>query len=66
VLILTSELHEIKQGVLTRAGGVPQVVELLPSKCEALSSNPNTKYHQKKKKKRTCTNIEQDDILSFG
>jgi hypothetical protein len=32
------------------AGGMTQVVEHLPSKCEALNPNPSTK---KKKKKRT-------------
>jgi hypothetical protein len=34
-----------------RAGGVAQVVEPLPSKCKALSSNPKTKKKKKKKKK---------------
>jgi hypothetical protein len=29
---------------LTFAGGVPQVLECLTSKCEALSSNPNNKH----------------------
>jgi hypothetical protein len=38
----------LKKKSQKRAGGVAQVVELLPSKCEALSSNPNT---AKKKKK---------------
>jgi hypothetical protein len=31
-----------------RAGGVAQVLELLPSKCEALSSNPQNKNFLKK------------------
>jgi hypothetical protein len=33
-----------------RAGGMVQVAECLPSKCEAVSSNPSTA--KKKKKKR--------------
>jgi hypothetical protein len=35
-----------------RAGEVSQVVEHLPSKCEALSSNPSTAKKKKKKKKK--------------
>jgi hypothetical protein len=34
-----------------RAGGVAQVVEPLPSKCKALSSNPKTKKKKKKERK---------------
>jgi hypothetical protein len=37
---------------VTRAGGVTQVVEHLPSKCEALSSNPITT-----KKKKSVTSV---------
>jgi hypothetical protein len=39
----------------TRAGGVAQVVECLPSKCEALSSNASTTWGggQKEKRKET-------------
>jgi hypothetical protein len=33
-----------------RAGGVAQVVELLPSKCKALSLNPSSKKTKKQKK----------------
>jgi hypothetical protein len=33
-----------------RAGGVTQVVEHLPHKCEALSSNPSTAKKEKKKR----------------
>jgi ribosomal protein L23 len=32
----------IKKETKNRAGGVAQVVEYLPSKCKALSSNPST------------------------
>jgi hypothetical protein len=31
-----------KEGRKERASGVTQVIECLPSKCEALSSNPST------------------------
>jgi hypothetical protein len=43
-----------------RAGGVAQVVEHLPRKCEALSSNPSPakKKKKKKKKKKTQKNIK--------
>jgi hypothetical protein len=34
----------------TRSGSVPQVVEYLPCKDEALSSNPNTAEKKKKEK----------------
>jgi hypothetical protein len=34
-----------------QAGGMAQVVECLPSKCEALSSNSNITKGKKKKKK---------------
>jgi hypothetical protein len=34
-----------------RIGAVDQVIEHLPSKCKALSSNPST---EKKKKKKAC------------
>jgi hypothetical protein len=34
-------------------GGVAQVVECLPSKCEALSSNSSTEKTKKLKKKRS-------------
>jgi hypothetical protein len=38
----TSEyVHTMKQETTVRTGGGPQVVEHLPNKCEALSSNPN-------------------------
>jgi hypothetical protein len=37
-----------------RAAGVAQVVESLPSKCEALGSNPHT---AKKKKKILCLDV---------
>jgi hypothetical protein len=40
----------VKSGNLG-AGGVIQVVEHLPSKCEALSSNPSTKKKRKERKK---------------
>jgi hypothetical protein len=33
-----------------RAGGMVHVIESLPSKCEALSSNPNTTKKTKKQK----------------
>jgi hypothetical protein len=32
----------IIKNIIQRAGGVVQVVEHLPSKCKALSPNPNT------------------------
>jgi hypothetical protein len=35
-----------------RAGGVAEVVECLPSKPEALSSNPSNSKKKKKKKKK--------------
>jgi hypothetical protein len=35
-----------------RPGGVAQVIERLPSKCEALTSNPSTTTKKKKKKKK--------------
>jgi hypothetical protein len=37
-----------------RAGGVTHLVERLPSKCKALSSNPSTAKKKKKKKKKTA------------
>jgi hypothetical protein len=42
-----------------RAGGVTQVAECLPSKCEAPSSNPRTinNYINKSKKKALLKNI---------
>jgi hypothetical protein len=40
-----------------RAGGVAQAVECLPSKCEALNSNPSTaKKNNNKKKMSTDRN----------
>jgi hypothetical protein len=36
-----------------RAGGVAQVVDHLPSKCEALSSNPSTEFKKKKRERKT-------------
>jgi hypothetical protein len=38
-----------------RVGGVVQVVEHLSSKCEVLSSTPNTALQKKKKKKKVPT-----------
>jgi hypothetical protein len=38
-----SETLSQKYPTQKRAGGVAQVVEHLPSKCEALSSNPSTR-----------------------
>jgi hypothetical protein len=35
-----AQLPHLKEG--DRTGGMAEVVECLPSKCEALSSNPNT------------------------
>jgi hypothetical protein len=48
-----------------RAGGVAQVIECLPSKCEALSSNPST---EKKKKKGRERERERnwDEVVSHG
>jgi hypothetical protein len=40
-----------KNPSLKRAHGVVQVVEQLPSKCKALSSNPSTTKKKKKKEK---------------
>jgi hypothetical protein len=37
------------------SGGVAQVVECLPSKCEVLSSNPNTGKKENKPKEKTKT-----------
>jgi hypothetical protein len=37
-----------------RAGGVVHVVQFLPSKCEALISNPSTAKKKKKKKRPSC------------
>jgi hypothetical protein len=34
------------------AGRAAEVVQYLPSKCEALSSNPNTKNKKNKKKRK--------------
>jgi hypothetical protein len=42
-----------------RAGRVTQVIEYLPSKCEALSSNPNT--DQKKRRKE----VRRKKIVAF-
>jgi hypothetical protein len=36
-----------------RPGGVTEVVELLPSKCEALSSSPSTDKNKKRKERKT-------------
>jgi hypothetical protein len=36
----------------TKAGGVPQVVEHLPSKCEARSSNPSIGKKKEKESKK--------------
>jgi hypothetical protein len=36
---------------ISRAGGGTQVVEHLPSKCEALRSNPSTEKKKKRKKR---------------
>jgi hypothetical protein len=41
-----------------RAGGVAQVVEHLPSKCKALSSNPKTKKSKRNKRKIKRTGLE--------
>jgi hypothetical protein len=37
------------------AGGVAQVIESLPSKCEALSSNPITSKKKKREKKKNSS-----------
>jgi hypothetical protein len=45
-----------------KAGRVDQVVEHLPSKCEALSSNPNTTIKKTKKfdpKEKSIIKIQQ-------
>jgi hypothetical protein len=46
-----------------RAGGVDQVVECLPRKCEALSSHPSTTKKQNKTKPK---NIKPEDKESFN
>jgi hypothetical protein len=46
----------LKTARAKRAGGVAQVVECLPCKCKALSSNPSTAKKQTKK---------QNPFLSF-
>jgi hypothetical protein len=43
------------------AGGMAQVVGHLPSKCEALSSNPTTTKKKKKKKEFNC--VAQAELL---
>jgi hypothetical protein len=55
-IIVRSQLRQIvletlfwKHPTQERAGGVVQVVDYLPSKDEALSSNPRTNNHNKKK-----------------
>jgi hypothetical protein len=48
------------KGSIHGAGGVPQMVQSLPSKCGALSSNPRAA--KKKKKKRTI----QLNAVSYG
>jgi hypothetical protein len=47
-----------------RAGGVVQVLECLPSKCEALSSNPSTKKKKKRKRKKERKGKERM-VLTF-
>jgi hypothetical protein len=44
-----------------RAGGVGQAIELLPSKCEVLSSNPSTA-----KKKKTFKKHLNKNTLKLG
>jgi hypothetical protein len=47
-----------KISMQSRAGGVVQVVEDLPSKCETLSSNASTKKKNKKKlNSNMCLNL---------
>jgi hypothetical protein len=49
----------IKKNAKFRAGGVVQVVECLPSKCEALSLNPSTEKKKKRKKKKEKAKFKQ-------
>jgi hypothetical protein len=41
-----------KYSTQNRAGGVTQVIQCLPNKCEALSSNPSTAKQRKKKEQK--------------
>jgi hypothetical protein len=43
-------MAQVEEHLTNRAAGVARVVEVLPSKCEALSSNPITAKKKKKKK----------------
>jgi hypothetical protein len=54
----------IKKNAKFRAGGVVQVVECLPSKCEALSLNPSTEKKKKKKKKKKKLSLNKKSINS--
>jgi hypothetical protein len=48
-----------------RAGEVSQVVEHLPSKCEALSSNPSTAKKKKKKKEKRKKSYFRQERLTY-
>jgi hypothetical protein len=50
-------IHKHFKNCLTWAGGVAQAAELLPHKCEALSSNPSTTTTKKKKKRKKLLDI---------
>jgi hypothetical protein len=54
----------LKNPTQNRAGGVSEVVECLPSKCETLSSNSSStaKLKKKKKKKRIMVPGKQDPV----
>jgi hypothetical protein len=47
---IVAKLNPKKYSTQKRAGRVAQVIEDLPSKCEALSSNPTTRGGKKKQK----------------
>jgi hypothetical protein len=53
--ILSKKLTQNIQKSHISAGRVAQVVECLPSKCEALRSSPNTAKKKKKKKTKKLT-----------
>jgi hypothetical protein len=52
-----------KNPIENRAGGVAQMIACLPSKCEALTSNPST---AKKEKEKKLQHFNKDRLILSG
>jgi hypothetical protein len=61
-----TENDEVIKKLLFRTGGVAQVVEHLPSKCEALSSNPRIVKQQQEQQRQKKLLLVRESSLQGG